>query len=113
METAMTDKPRDASGKFAHKSETPRRIRSVNLTDDAWQWLVATAQKAGMTRNDYWEALAEGNEPFMETVESQSLPFMETVQPETETDGTNIGRRPNSKLLPFMEMVLSMVNLSK
>jgi hypothetical protein len=49
----------------------------------------------------------------METVESQSLPFMETVQPETETDGTNIGRRPNSKLLPFMEMVLSMVNLSK
>jgi hypothetical protein len=53
METAMTDKPRDASGKFAPKSETPRRIRSVNLTDDAWQWLVATAQKAGMTRNDY------------------------------------------------------------
>jgi hypothetical protein len=49
----MTDKPRDTSGKFAPKSETPRRIRSVNLTDDAWQWLVATAQKAGMSRNDF------------------------------------------------------------
>jgi hypothetical protein len=109
----MTDKPRDTSRKFAPKSETPRRIRSVNLTDDAWQWLVATAQKAGMSGNDYLEAVAEGDNPLMETVESQFLPFMETVRPETETDGANIGDNQIVKLLPFMEMVLSMVNLSK
>src|SRR4028119_1030769 len=84
METAMTDKPRDTLGKFAPKSETPRRIRSVNLTDDAWQWLVATAQKAGMSRNDYLEALAEGNNPLMETAEPQTQPLMETAEPQTQ-----------------------------
>jgi hypothetical protein len=104
METAMTDKPRDTSGKFAPKSETPRRIRSVNLTDDAWQWLVATAQKAGMSRNDYLEALAEGNNPFMETVEPQAQPFMETVNTEIETDA-NTPPQPDSELSPLMETV--------
>jgi len=34
METVMSNKVRDASGKFAPKSEAPGKIRSVNLTDD-------------------------------------------------------------------------------
>ena len=79
----MTDKPRDTSGKFAAKSEMPRRIRSVNLTDDAWQWLAAEAQKAGMSRNDYLEVLASGNNPLMETVTPESIPLMETARPES------------------------------
>jgi hypothetical protein len=62
---------RDTLGKFAPKSEVPRKVRSVNLTDDAWQWLAAVAQKAGMSRNDYLEALAEGNSPFIETVNTK------------------------------------------
>jgi septal ring factor EnvC (AmiA/AmiB activator) len=115
METAMTDKPRDTSGKFAPKSETPRRIRSVNLTDDAWQWLVATAQKAGMSRNDYLEALAEGDNPFIETAAPQTQPLMETAAPQTqpliETVNTEIETdanptpQPDSKLSPLMETV--------
>jgi len=100
----MTDKPRDTSGKFAPKSETPRRIRSVNLTDDAWQWLAATAQKAGMSRNDYLEALAEGDHPLMETVKPQTQPFIETVKPEIKTDA-NTTSQPNSELSPLMETV--------
>jgi hypothetical protein len=36
------------------------------LTDDAWQWLAAVAEKTEMSRNDYLEALAEGNNSFME-----------------------------------------------
>ena len=79
----MTDKPRDTLGKFAPKSEMPRRIRSVNLTDDVWQWLAAEAQKAGMSRNDYLEVLASGNNPLMETVTPESVPLMETVTPES------------------------------
>jgi hypothetical protein len=59
METAMSNKVRDTLGKFAPKSEALCKIRSVNLTDDAWQWLAAVAQKPGMSRNDYLEALAE------------------------------------------------------
>ena len=95
-------------GKFAPKSETLRRIRSVNLTDDAWQWLVATAQKAGMSRNDYLEALAEGNnllmetvepqtQPLMETVEPQTQPLMETVEPDLQTDATKVAHQPDSE----------------
>src|SRR4028118_1940123 len=99
METAMTDKPRDTSGKFAPKSETPRRIRSVNLTDDAWQWLAATAQKAGMSRNDYLEALAEGDHPLMETVKPQTQPLMETVKPQTQPLMETV--KPQTQ--PFME----------
>jgi hypothetical protein len=39
METVMSNKVRDASGKFAPKSEVPRLVRSVNLTDDALPYI--------------------------------------------------------------------------
>ncbi|MEG4037556.1 hypothetical protein QUA03_27505 [Microcoleus sp. S36b_A4] len=57
----MSNKVRNTAGKFAAKGEIPRRIRSVNLTDATWAWLAAVAEAAGMSRNDYLEALAEGN----------------------------------------------------
>ena len=112
----MTNKARNTSGRFAPKSEVPRKIRSVNLTDDAWHWLATVAEKVGMSRNDYLEALASSNHPFMETVESQPTPFMETVesQPapfmemvetETKTDAANMTQQPDSELSPLMETV--------
>ena len=80
METAMSNKARNTSGKFASKSEVPRKVRSVNLTDDTWQWLATVADKAGMSRNDYLEALAtEDSNPFMETAIPQTTPFIETA----------------------------------
>jgi hypothetical protein len=81
METAMSNKARNTSGKFAAKSETPRKIRSVNLTDDAWQWLADVATKAGVSRNDYLEAMAEGN-PLIETVKPQTSPLIKTASSE-------------------------------
>jgi hypothetical protein len=53
----MSNKVRDPLGKFALKSEVPHKVRLVNLTDEAWQWLVTVADKAGMSRNDYLKAL--------------------------------------------------------
>jgi hypothetical protein len=116
METAMTNKARNTSGRFAPKSEVPRKVRSVNLTDDAWHWLATVAEKVGMSRNDYLEALASSNHPFMETVESQPPPFMETVesqpapfmemvQTETKTDAANMTQQRDSELSPLMETV--------
>jgi hypothetical protein len=105
METAMSNKVRDTLGKFAPKSEAPRKIRSVNLTDDAWHWLATAAEKAGVSRNDYLEALAFSNQPFMEMVESPSPPFIETARAEIEVDGANIAQPPDSDLLPFIETV--------
>ena len=101
----MTNKARNTSGRFAPKSEVPRKIRSVNLTDDAWHWLATVAEKVGMSRNDYLEALASSNPPFMETVESKPVPFMETVESETKTDAANMTQQPDSELSPIMETV--------
>jgi hypothetical protein len=113
METAMLNEVRDTSGKFAPKSEVPRKVRSVNLTDDAWQWLAAVAEKAGMSRNDYLEALAFGNIPLMETAQPQPQPLMEAVNAEREVDGANIEKQPETELYPFIETVLTEVESVK
>ena len=101
----MSNKVRDTLGKFAPKSEVPRKIRSVNLTDDAWQWLAAVAEKVGMSRNDYLEALAEGSSPFMEMVKPQTQPLMETVEAERKVDEANIEKQPDTEFYPFIETV--------
>jgi DNA repair exonuclease SbcCD ATPase subunit len=105
METGMNNEVRDTSGKFAPKSERPRKIRSVNLTDEVWQWLAAVAEKAGMSRNDYLEALAFGSSPLMETARPQRQPFIEMVKTETKTDAANITQQPDIELSPLMETV--------
>jgi len=113
METVMSNKVRDTLGKFAPKSEVPRKVRSVNLTDDVWQWLAAVAEKTGMSRNDYLESLAEGNNPLMETVESQLHSFMETVETEREVDPVDIEKQPETEVYPFIETVLTEVESVK
>jgi len=113
METEMSNEVRDTLGKFAPKSEVPRKVRSVNLTDDAWQWLAAVAEKAGMSRNDYLEALAEGNIPLMEMVKPQAQPLIETVDIEREVDEVNIEKQPETDLYPFIETVLTEVESVK
>jgi hypothetical protein len=103
METAMSNKVRDTLGKFAPKSEVPRKVRSVNLTDDAWQWLAAVAEKAGMSRNDYLETLAEGSNPFIETV----LTEVESVKLELEA------ARAENQLLQLGNSSVELENLNQ
>jgi Chromosome segregation ATPases len=113
METVMSNKVRDTLGKFAPKSETPRKIRSVNLTDEAWQWLATVAEKAEMSRNDYLEVLAESNNPFMGTVSPQAQPFMKAVDTEKEVDDVNLEKQRDTELYPFIETVLTEVESLK
>ncbi len=101
METVMSNKARNTSGKFATKSETPRKIRSVNLTDDAWQWLADVAAQAGVSRNDFIEAMAGRSTPLMETVKAKTSPLIETV----ELDNAKIAEHPDNNILPFIETV--------
>jgi len=103
MEMAMTNKARNRSGKFAPKSETPRKVRSVNLTDETWNRLAAVAEKTGKSRNDFLESLLQGNNPFIETVLIPNQPLMEAVLLETETDGGNITQPLNSDVFPLIE----------
>lgn len=64
----MSNKAWNTSGKFVLKSETSRKICSVNLTDETWQRLAAVADKTGKSRNDFLESLLQGNNPFIEMV---------------------------------------------
>ena len=57
METAVINEVRDTLGKFISKSELPRKVRSVNLTDETWQWPATVTETAGMSQNDYLEVL--------------------------------------------------------
>ena len=98
----MSNKARNTSGKFAAKSETPRKIRSVNLTDNAWQWLADVATQSGVSRNDYLEAMAEGV-PLMETVNTQVSPLMEMAK----SDNTKAAEQPGDNVLPLMETAQS------
>ncbi|MEG4210468.1 hypothetical protein [Microcoleus sp. S13_B4] len=69
-------------------------VRSGNLTDAAGQWLAAVADEAGMSGNDYLEALAEGDTPLVETVKA-----------DLETDGANPTHQSDSEISPSMEAV--------
>jgi len=109
----MLNEVRDPLGQFAPKSEVPRKVRSVNLTDAAWQWLAAVAKKARMSRNDYLEALAEENTPLMETAQPQPLPFIEAVETERGVEVVNIEEQPATELYPFIETVLTEVESVK
>jgi hypothetical protein len=64
------------------------------LTNDAWQGLVTVADEAGMSQNDYLEALAQSCNSLMETV---GLAI--------ETDIAKIAYQPNSEVLPFIKTV--------
>jgi hypothetical protein len=92
---------RNTSGKFVVKSEHPRKIRSVNLTDRAWQWLADVARKSGISRNDYLEAMAEDYVPSMETVSVEIKPIMETVRSESSP----LMETVSVEIKPIMETV--------
>ena len=55
----MTEQGRTEGGKFARKSDEPRRVRSIRLTDVTWKVLGAVATQRGITRADLIEKLVE------------------------------------------------------
>ena len=78
----MSTFARGDSGRFIYKSDEPHKVRSVNLTDSAWQWLADAGEANDMSRNDFLETLSQVQRyPFMEVEETISEPIMETVEP--------------------------------
>jgi AcrR family transcriptional regulator len=53
---------RSISGKFERDYAEPKRLRSIRLTDTAWENLDAIAQKNNLTRTELIELLARGEE---------------------------------------------------
>ena len=50
---------RTEEGKFAPKSEEPRHVRSIRLTDTTWEKIGFAADKRRITRADLVEQMAE------------------------------------------------------
>ncbi len=50
---------RQEGGKFAPKSDEPRHVRSIRLTDTTWAKVGAAADKRRITRADLIEQMAE------------------------------------------------------
>ena len=50
---------RTEEGKFAPKSEEPRHVRSIRLTDTTWKKIGFAADKRRITRADLVEQMAE------------------------------------------------------
>jgi hypothetical protein len=55
----MSEQGRTEGGKFASKSDEPRHVRSIRLTDSTWEVLGAIAIQRGITRADLLEQLVE------------------------------------------------------
>lgn len=55
----MIEQERD-NGKFAAKGSEPRAVRSIRLTDSAWNALEDKASEQDMSKADYLEALVSG-----------------------------------------------------
>ncbi len=55
----MAERQRNESGKFIQKSDEPRKVRSVRLTDVAWNELGRIANERDITRADLIEELIE------------------------------------------------------
>lgn len=51
---------RSTTGKFEQDYKEPKRLRSIRLTDTAWENLEAIAQKNNLTRSEIIEFLARG-----------------------------------------------------
>lgn len=76
----MPDRQRNQGGKFVQKSDEMRKVRSVRLTDTAWNELGRIADERDITRADLIEeliekGLAERLEDKVESPKQLELPF--------------------------------------
>lgn len=54
---------RNDKGQFGSKSESNRKVRSLRVTDDAWEKLGEMAKERGITRADLVEEFVSGSLP--------------------------------------------------
>jgi len=71
----MSNQERQNNGKFAPKSDTARQVRSIRLTDRAWNRLGELADLRSITRADLIESLVENN-----ILSQDNIAFQESSQ---------------------------------
>ena len=96
----MTNRERYEDGKFAPKSDEIRRVRSIRLTDTAWEKLGKLAEIQGITRADLIE-------DWMINDSFNSLNQQASSIQKLEIDGLkhqiDLLQTMNSKMLPNLQ----------
>ena len=96
----MVKQGRNQSGKFAPKSDEPRSVRTMRLTDTAWIKLGEIADSRGITRADLIEEWAR--QPAVAQVDQLTLfdmqhgdtvPDREVITTATRKTGTELAHR--------------------
>ncbi len=58
-------RPRTSDGKFeTDYGDSPKRLRSIRLTDEAWEKLMEIAEKNQVTRSEVIEIFARGGDLY-------------------------------------------------
>lgn len=110
---------RDKGGKFAQKSESPRLVRAMRLTDSAWQTLGEVATLRGITRADLVEEWASHGcvQPATQlSLFDQALlepPSLEVVTKETRKTGAELARRLNVTQAAFAPYIKNLEKFSQ
>lgn len=73
VNTTVAERCRNGSGKFVQKSEEARKVRSIRLTDGAWDELGRIADEQNITRADLIEQLIEkGLSKYLDLADRQN-----------------------------------------
>lgn len=98
----MTKQGRNQSGRFASKSDEPRSVRTMRLTDTAWAKLGEIADSRGITRADLVEEWTkQGSPPSPDQLQlfdfrhAADLSTKELVTRETRKTATELAHRLN------------------
>jgi predicted DNA-binding ribbon-helix-helix protein len=79
----MMEQGRNRKGKFTSKSDEPRSVRTMRLTESTWKALGEAAEKQSITRADLIEQLVQ-SEAFLNDVQSTQTDlrseFLEELQ---------------------------------
>lgn len=96
----MAKQGRNQSGKFTSKSEEPRLVRTMRLTDTTWRRLGEMADSRGVTRADLLEEWVEhfsASQPDQLTlfdIQHGELPSdREVITTSTQKTGTELAHR--------------------
>ena len=87
----MVKQGRNTSGKFEAKSGSRRAVRTMRLTDTAWEKLGVVADSRGVTRADLIEEWAK--QDFLQQVSQPTLPSKEIITKDTRKTGTELAHR--------------------
>ncbi|OUL35118.1 hypothetical protein BV372_12250 [Nostoc sp. T09] len=83
---------RDEYGQFKQKSNEPREVRSIRLTNSTWEKLGEIAQTAGVTRADIIEAMFETNTSVQKFSKAEVKNLVEEILSDQEVTRTGKDR---------------------